>query len=406
MDQSSTTQIESGKEIETILSSEPKSNSNLKFFFIGVLTILIILLLCFIVLKANSKLQLSNQKEIKKMLEPTMMQPQLEKQYIALYGIELYIPKNWKLTEFNRRKGEEMSMSLYGHDCADYSIISDDSYLELQILPICEFSEGMGMGWPENAVVVKQKDSDGSFIIRYFSKSENKYIYANGYDGGNITEKTPPGLVQKTISNPPTILLKNSQYGYSLFNSLNYTGPAKKKLFYLSIADQIILSMKVINNTITVQPTPTPITANWPEKKDDSFGLSFQYPPDMEFEEEIVNGSEPFKIIHMRKKGAPSGFDGQYISISTKKNWQDAGYDAWHEPSLSNNNLMVGNNHIGIPSWFFNPPKKEEKIIDHYQSSVYFSGKNNVIYYMCQHDWDMDFYNMCIYQILSTVQVH
>ncbi len=163
---------------------------------------------------------------------------------IDLYNLSLQIPSDWELQEINRRpEPSSPEAPTKGHDCADYTIKSDNNYAILSLKPTCGFADGGASLWPNDAVIVKQYQSGyPKFIIRFFDQNNNSYKYSGA---GEATISNLEGTrTEKTYADPPIISF-GSQSDLTLVGvEFSYIGPETSKNQYLETADKIVASLE------------------------------------------------------------------------------------------------------------------------------------------------------------------
>src|SRR3989344_1657588 len=123
-------------------------------------------------------------------------------------------------------------------------------------------------------------------------------------------------------------------------------------------------------------------TANWKTYKDNKYSLVFQHPSDW-FTQVRDYPENNERLINIIKEDNPTLVS---LSFSIKPDWSNIGY-AKDLPK----NYSVGS----IQAVRVDPPKKEEKTLERYQTNVYFEANGNAYVFVCTHNWDQDYINTC-----------
>ncbi|CAN5149815.1 hypothetical protein BH11PAT1_BH11PAT1_0700 [soil metagenome] len=138
-----------------------------------------------------------------------------------------------------------------------------------------------------------------------------------------------------------------------------------------------------------IVPTSTPdIFVNWKNYSDTKYHFSFKYPTDWTTQMKDYSENNQ-RLINIIKNTSPSVVS---LSFTIKNDWSNTG-NAESQPK----NYSVG----GVPAYRLDPPKKEERQLERYQTNVYFENQGSVYIFMCTHNWDQNYINTCN-NILST----
>ena len=161
---------------------------------------------------------------------------------IDLYNLEITLPSAWTIQEVNRRPeptgaGEPVT----GHDCADYTITSNEGFITLRLLPVCGYSDAGPSSWPADSVIVKELEKN-NFIIRFFDPKKSVYKYVHG---GQALVSDETGTHEENYQSG-IMSFGKEQSIVIMFVELSYLGPDLEKEKYLQITDEIATSIKKI----------------------------------------------------------------------------------------------------------------------------------------------------------------
>lgn len=205
-----------------------------------VLVLLIIGLVIGVYLLGKS-LQLGNKIKVVSTPIPVVTEAPAEKfsfgdvKKIDLYSLQITLPQDWNIQEFNRRPEPEGAGKVLGHDCAEYDVYSKDNLAHLYLKPVCGFADGGPQSLPSNydQVGIIGNDFD-KIIIRYIDKQSAIYKYGLG----NRTTKTfgPLSITKNGIGDN----------GLIVFIELKNTATYSYMQTYFQAADRIVNSLKKI----------------------------------------------------------------------------------------------------------------------------------------------------------------
>jgi hypothetical protein len=166
----------------------------------------------------------------------------IEMQHLELYGLEVYIPSDWKWEEVNRRpESLELIGPMSGEDCADYLITNTDRSLELWLRPVCGFFQGGASTCGRDATIVKQWSSS-QFILRWYNESSRVFQYSVGtiltVDDGSGPRN------EVSCSNPPVLIFETLR-GFTFVEiELQFLGNEADQIWELEAVDQIVTSIR------------------------------------------------------------------------------------------------------------------------------------------------------------------
>jgi hypothetical protein len=105
-----------------------------------------------------------------------------QRKHVELFDFYVTIPDTWILIERDRIPPD--ILSIYNHDCANYSITSSDGKNILTLYMVCETGGGDNLDCPENSVFLSEEK------IRYPDNAFQAIIYADAL-GDRNTCRTP-----------------------------------------------------------------------------------------------------------------------------------------------------------------------------------------------------------------------
>lgn len=132
------------------------------------------------------------------------------------------------------------------------------------------------------------------------------------------------------------------------------------------------------------------VPPDWKQQTFSTLGLIMYSPPNWQSSVQEYPDTKA-TLIRFWQGATP---DTATIQLEVKDTWESTG-DA---PYLPKNYFVAG-----IPAVKVDPPKKDEKTLDRYQTNVYFESKGKVYTFTCVHNWIPEQYQICD-TMLQTLQ--
>lgn len=160
--------------------------------------------------------------------------------------MELKMPSDWNFQAIQITPSPNDLIK----NCAKYITTSKDNLFIMTLQPICSAYQGKGSSWPNDAVIVLQKQCSGNdgphtcYRVR-FASNTTTYSYADASTDPNRPLDTTKDQIGDAIiiKYAPPNESKDDFFFIPANLTTTYTGDAKQKENYLSIADKIAASI-------------------------------------------------------------------------------------------------------------------------------------------------------------------
>lgn len=161
--------------------------------------------------------------------------------------------------------------------------------------------------------------------------------------------------------------------------------------------DQILSTFRFEDTTqqkITIAPTPrdSDVPQGWKTHEFSTLGLTIFAPNDWKSSAQKFSDTSS-SLIKFWKVSSP---DIIPIQMEIKSDWSNTGDTQYY----AKNYTVAGS----IPAVRIDPPRKEEKQQERYQTNVYFEYRGNVYVFQCVHNWTQDYLDTCN-TMLSTMKL-
>lgn len=160
--------------------------------------------------------------------------------------------------------------------------------------------------------------------------------------------------------------------------------------------DQILATFQFEDNTpkrvsLTVTPRQSVVPQGWKIHEFLTLGLTVFAPDDWRSNAQNFSGSSS-TLVKFWKASSP---DIIPIQLEIKSDWSNTGDTKYY----AKNYTVAGS----IPAIRIDPPKKDEKQQERYQTNVFFEYRGKVYVFQCVHNWTQDYLDTCN-TMLSTMK--
>lgn len=149
---------------------------------------------------------------------------------------------------------------------------------------------------------------------------------------------------------------------------------------YQIIFDQILSTFKFLEEKETAIPTPP---AGWIPHESDEVGVTLYTPDDWGSDLKYYPSTNS-NLIRFWKKLSPNIVP---IQLDIKPDWSNTGDTQYY----AKNYKVSGS----IDAIRIDPPKKEEEVMERYQTNVFFEKSGKVYVFECVHNWTPDYLDTC-----------